>query len=323
MKYSVGIIGLGQIGMTYDSDFVGTDDYLSHAKSFHHHPNFRIEFLMDVLPAARKRATEIFPGIQILESTTGLKSYPDVLVLAANQITNINIYNQLRNEPSIKLFVVEKPFWDDSFVDIPFDMIANERVYVNYIRKSLPFYQELQEQIRNGFAGKAINVNVVYSKGLRNNGSHLLDLINFLFEPTKINVLSVFDTKNDFKEEDLSYSFVLELETIKGKFPVVFNAINEQNYSVIELDLFFEKKRFRCTDFGGKVQEYNLEMDPLFPGYVNLAPAANFISTELNKYAIYSCHLIYEILSERAENPSSIQNEKAIFELVKKIKNFE
>ncbi len=319
MKHTVGIIGLGNIGMTYDKEVTDTATFLSHSKSFYHHPGFELSFLLDIKEELRAEAIKRFPGVPVIADLSEVKSYPEVVVLAASPEVNLRYLEQLKDRPEIKLFVVEKPFWSEAVSQQWLE--HSSKIYVNYVRKYLPYFQELKKQIAAGDFGKTLSGNVYYSKGLRNNGSHLLDLISYLFQPETITCNPIFNSKNDYKPEDLSLSFTLDVKSKQEQFPVVFSALDERQYSVIELDLFFEKKRVKLYDFCGRADVFSLKSDPLFPGYVNLLPEKEKESTGLDRYGYYLCDKIAQILEGKSDNDSSVSNEKHIFDIIQKIKN--
>ena len=102
-KYSVGIIGLGNIGMMYDYNDLTDNLYLSHAKSFFKNPSFNIAFLLDndknKLHLARKRFGN---EVQYLNDVEQIKSLPDVLVLSSLPEFNFffSIFSRMMNVSS-------------------------------------------------------------------------------------------------------------------------------------------------------------------------------------------------------------------------------
>ena len=321
MKYTVGIIGLGNIGMTYDSDVNDTTTFLSHSKSFYHHPAFELSFLLDIKEDLRIEAKKRFPEISVISAIEEVKVFPDVLVLAASPEVNLKYLQALKDKKEIKLFVVEKPFWSSAVPEEWLEEVPSQKIYVNYFRKYLPYFQNLKKQISVNHFGKPLSANVYYSKGLRNNGSHVIDLLHYLFAAHEIESGAVFQKVNDYKEEDLSLSFVLRFKNAESSFPVVFNALDERNYSLIELDLFFEKQRIRLHEFGGKADTFSVKEDPLFPGYLNLLPEKEKETTAIDRYAYYLCDKVKMILAGEAGNDSSLRNEKYIFDTIQQIKN--
>lgn len=324
MTYSVGIVGLGNIGMMYDQDIESKDLFLSHAKSFYHHPAFEVQFLADVDEKQRQHAAVKFPTIKTVSQLSEIAILPDVLVLSANQSVNIQLLEKYIDEPAVKLIVVEKPLWNDSMDKSFWEKPGrSEKVFVNYIRKYLPFFEELKINIGTQQYGKCLSTNVLYSKGLRNNGSHIIDLFFSLFSASEIQCVSVFNEVQDHLPEDSSISFTGTIKSGENSFPVVFSAVDETKFSLIEIDLIFEKKRFRFSEFGEKVEEYGVKNDEVYAGYKNLVSNRKLKSTKMNKYGYFLCDKLKSILQSEDKNNSSVKHEQAIFETIKKIKYFE
>ena len=63
----------------------------------------------------------------------------------------------------------------------------------------------------------------IIQKGLRNNGSHIIDLINYLFgDNYDLNSIKIIDIVDDYIKNDKSISFQLTLNIIKIIFQLSF-----------------------------------------------------------------------------------------------------
>lgn len=320
-KFSVTIIGLGNIGMLYDYNNLSESIFLSHTKSFASHNGFLIKNLVDKDPRKLDLARKLYGSrINYLEDINQIEQMTDVVVIASIPNVNKILFDQLKNDKSIKLFLIEKPFWNNDFIIDDYKTISNN-CYINYFRKSLPFIQDLKKEIDNKRFGKAIGVHAWYSKGLRNNGSHLIDLINYFFDKKfDSKSVKIINTVQDYNEKDLSVSFSIGYKYNNGKFPVIFQVADERKFSLIEIDLVFENARYRIFEFGGKVEVYNVEKDPVFEGYNNLI-SKEIIDTDINKYGFYTCDTIYKLLTTNARNYSSLQDEQNVYKVISQIKN--
>jgi len=319
---TVSIIGLGNIGLLYDLNKKNNSkEYLTHTRSAYFHESFDIKFLVDedvkkIELAKSKYGNEISYMTEIDESFTPT----DIVVLSCHPNINRRYLNFLKSFDEIKLFVIEKPFFNRaSDIDLFKNII--HKTYINYFRKSLPFFKELRQNIYQVSYGNLILINVYYSKGLKNNGSHLIDLINFLLGPTFItNSVQVFNYINDYNKNDLSVSFSINYEYNFKECGVVFQALDERVFSLIELDLIFEKQRFRIFDFGGKIQVYKVEKDKVFNDYKNLIPYSE-IDSNIDSYGLYTYDTIYGIVEKDQQNFSSIMEEYNVFRINEAVNN--
>lgn len=319
--YSVGIIGLGNIGMLYDYNDLTDNLYLSHAKSFFRHPSFHILFLLDKdinkLELARNRFGE---GIQYLNDVDQITSLPQILVLASLPSINLKIVERFKDNQEIKLFLIEKPFWDTTINEeqlLPY----SERCYINYFRKYLPIFQELSRGIQTNLFGQPVSCLIWYSKGLRNSGSHLIDICNYFFGPAfGLDSICITDLVYDHTEHDPTISFSIKYKIEEKEFPIMFQAADERFFSLIEIDLLFEKARFRIYDFGGKIEVSQVEEDPVFPGYKNLI-AKRVVNSDINKYGYYMCNYLVDLLEGRQKNISSLKHEKTTYSVISQVQN--
>ena len=318
--YSVAILGLGNIGMLYDYDDESSEVFLSHLKSFYHHPNFRITYLIDKdIEKLEMAKRKYLGGIKYIRSIEEIETMPEVFVLASIPSVNLNMFKRLKDHPEIKLFLIEKPFWSKS-LDFSNLTKFSEKCVINYPRKFIPFFQNLKKHVSDNVYGKAISAHIYYSKGLRNNGSHLIDLMNYLFNNTlNTDELHVFNTTFDCLENDPSISFTTKYSHNGISFPVVFQALNEKLFSLIEIDFFFEKRRFRVYDFGEKIEIYQVEQDPIFKNYKNLKSYKTAL-TNMNKYGMDVCNELLTILKSDKQNISTLVNEYNIFKGIEEIK---
>jgi hypothetical protein len=98
----------------------------------------------------------------------------------------------------------------------------------------------------------------------------------------------------------------------------IFHSLDERKFSLIEIDLFFDKNRFRIFDFGGKIEIYKVESDLVFSGYKNLVPEKT-VDSKINSYGIFTFDSIYNILEGNQENFSTLREEKLIYDIKKNI----
>ncbi|MDG2147010.1 MAG: hypothetical protein P8K14_02140 [Flavobacteriaceae bacterium] len=324
-QFSVTIIGLGNIGMLYDYNN-DSDVFLTHTKSAFYHKNFKIKYLIDIDPEKLKLAKKKYGiGIKYLSSIDSNYTPTDLIVLSADPETNVYHLNKLKSIEKVKLFLIEKPFLNRNLNISDFKKILN-KTYINYYRKSLPFFRELRGNIQNHLFGDLININIRYSKGIKNNGSHLIDLVNFFFDSSyDKKSVKVINYINDYSSDDESITFSVNYKYNGKNIAAIFHALDERKFSLIEMDLIFEKKRFRIYDFGGKIEIYEPQEDIVFSGYKNLR-SLKIEDTDINSYGLHTYELISHILNKREYNYSTLDDEFRIYDLsdhiIKKLKKF-
>jgi hypothetical protein len=130
-----------------------------------------------------------------------------------------------------------------------------KRVKINYIRN---FDEELLNVLKNIKSNNIKKIIFKYSKGLYNNASHFFHLL--------------FNIDNNITFEKVLYLSKEKYETfdlfIKTKyFPIYLIGFNEDNFSIWEIEFYLENKCIKIIDFGRKIEIFEVNNDPEYPGY--------------------------------------------------------
>ena len=150
--------------------------------------------------------------------------------------------------------------------------------------------------------------------------------MNFFFKASfNLDSIKIINFKDDYLTDDKSVTFSVDYKYNSFPFTVIFHALDERRFSLIELDLFFEKNRFRIYDFGGKIEIYKVENDKVFSGYKNLISKGVELS-DIDSYGKYTYQTIYNILKGEEYNYSTLKDELEIYRLkdsiLKKLSKF-
>ena len=182
------------------------------------------------------------------------------------------------------------------------------RVQVNYTRRFVPEIRRIREAIRSGNYGAFLTGTGYYGKGLLHNGSHMVDLLQFLVGEVG-NVAKISEI-TDFYDHDPSVSALLTMHS-GGDFYLCH--IDSRIFHIFELDLTFENKRIRICELGTIIEEYSVGDNRLFEGYRTLNKDAEF-STQHSK-AMY--HAIANIRNNLDRNEPLVCTLEESLETVK------
>ena len=146
---------------------------------------------------------------------------------------------------------------------------------VNYPRRYSPALARLHQIVQQQSLGAITGVHAVYTKGVWNNGSHIIDtMMAVLGKPSKAMRLAKVE---DGRTEDPTYSLYLEFTGVAGQIiPAHITALPYQNYSIMDWDSYFEKGRVQLVDKGRTQIIHHVVPDPLFAGYTVIAPQETF-----------------------------------------------
>lgn len=291
--YKTALIGFGRMAAGYAADPVNAKwfSYATHAQVLREHPAFDWCAVVDPSPQARELAASRWgirttsPDVRSLVNASEI----EVVVLATPPEARLGMLESL---PSLKALVVEKPLGVDLtaatvFVDA---CIARELAgVVNFPRR---FDPELQQLAHGGLTSLLGNVQAVfgtYGNGLRNNGSHLIDLLHMLLGPAQR--FSPVDGGRVFEEGpipgDRNFAFTMTWANglTAAVQPLAFSAYRE-----VGLDLWGDRGRLQILNESLTLLKTPLTANRQLSGANEINPEATMVSyTGLGRalYALY------------------------------------
>lgn len=167
---------------------------------------------------------------------------------------------------------------------------------VNHSRRWIARLRELGNQIAVGNWGKLYGGTAFYNKGILNNGSHLIDLIQLLVGPVVAErVTRVHGTS---QQGDMTLDAIL---LDREKNPIQIIAPYPTNIAHFELKLFFEYGELSIERSGQILRTRQLNVDPLTGGlktlnhgkweHLNIANVSHAALTNIENAIINSCDL--------------------------------
>lgn len=283
MNYRVAIIGAGRIGALLDTP--QNPNILTHAHGYKACEDFEIVGFVDPnLDKAKAAATRwgglAFDGLEKLFETQTV----DVVSVCLPDDLHYATLLALAEKP-VKFIFLEKPAVTTSeeadvvralYAELPI------RVLVNYTRRFVPEIRKIRDAITSGNYGAFLTGTGYYGKGLLHNGSHMVDLLQFLLG--QVGAVQKVSELADFYSQDPSVSALLSM-SCGGFFHLCH--IDSRKFDVFEMDLIFERKRIRIRDLGTVIEEYSVADDALFEGYRTLNKNAEY-ATEHTKAMYYA-----------------------------------
>ena len=298
--YTVGIIGAGRIGATFDAP--DSAEVLTHAHAVVSSPQMKLVGFLDAdAVRGRQQAARWHARYTpTLEAFFSMKS--DIVVIATPDETHASLLQEvLAHEP--KLVIAEKP------VTVNQKDVASLRksaaqgkseIIVNFSRRFLPAVRNLRETIEGGAYGKVITASGIYTKGIFHTGSHLIDLCRYFFG--EVTAAQAFARVDDCSEGTLAG--ILRFERCE-QFALV--AGDARAYEIFEMDILTEKKRIRLTEQGATLELSDPGRDPLYPQFTVLGTPQREPSNP-HKAMQHLYRHAAAILDGREESQSSLEN---------------
>ena len=245
------MIGLGQIGMGYDFILDPDEFVLSHAQALSSHGEFELAGGVDGDPVRRKNFISKFDRPAYKDLTEALQAIrPDIVVIATPSNSHGEVLEDVLNQITPKAIVCEKPL--DISLEVAQRMVSlckkrGVPLFVNYIRRSDPGVLKVKAMIEQNVIRSPIKAVVWYSKGLINNGSHMVNLLEYWLGNvvageiiSESSVLDQIDPEPDFK-----------MQFKKGS--AIFCAAWEEYYSHISIELLSGSGRLFYSGGGNSI----------------------------------------------------------------------
>jgi len=265
--YDVVIVGAGQVAQGYDNP--ASSSILTHAHAFTAHGGFRLAGFCDSnLEKARAAAMRwsVPRAVGRVEELAGAR--PQVVSVCTPVETRAQILADCLNLGP-RLVFCEKPLALDSktAADILHQYAKSETVLaVNYSRRWIDAFRRWKEAISSGGWGRILSVRARYFGGWLHNGSHIVDLLQYFFQPElrKGALLS----RQPLAHGDMALTGSALLETESGHFPFSFECLPDSQAAHFELELVFERSVLLSGSRNTAVHERReLHENPIYPGY--------------------------------------------------------
>jgi len=281
-KYKAAIIGAGNIGAFYSppNQYNGI---ITHAHAYHREPRTKLVAFVDTNQKKVQQAAQLWR----------IKSYSDIHQLFKNEKIDIvsictpdETHQQVLEsclEYQPQLIFCEKPLTTN--IKASQKLVkkyhqAKIPLAVNYTRRWNPALIKLKKQISKKKFGSILNITGYYDKGIMHNGSHLIDLLRYLFgEVTSAIPLSA---RIDWKKTDPTIDAFLKF---KNDYHAHLIGSDSRQFELFEIDMLFSQARLQLINCGNQLTHYKVISSSHHPDYNNLKLASvkdtHLISTML------------------------------------------
>lgn len=266
------IVGCGNIAGGYDEG--RADDIVrTHAKAFSSHPGFRLAACVEPSPQRRADFMRIWSVAEGAGTLAELAHrHFAVACICGPTATHAEHLWQLL-EMNVDLVFCEKPLTPDcdEATRIVAAYAARGRILaVNYLRRFDSAMAGLRNDIAGGRLGRLQSAVGFYTKGILNNGSHMVDLLHYLIGP--LTPCRVDRAIIDYLPSDPTLDCTL---TDANGALIRMVGLDRNAFTIFELDLIFEHERVRLLDSGFGMTRSRVIDAPRFDNYrVLSAPAA-------------------------------------------------
>lgn len=319
MKFSAAIVGLGAIGQGYDYHLKNSDDtkILTHASAFYQHPGFELTWGIDPAVSARMKFTEKFgaPAYDDLEKIP--VKVADIISLCTPTVLHAKLFHRILNFCP-KAIILEKPIGEtleESKMMVREADLRGCKLIVNFMRRFEPGAIQLRNELQKDLFGTVRKAFVWYAKGLLNNASHFINLLEYWFgAANEISVLKLGRTlANTDTEPDFRVRF--------GRVDAYFAAGNEEDFSVKEIRILTERGIIEYRNGGETILHYPTVKSATFANYSVLSENPRVIETDFLRYQKYTTGAAYEYLTNGKTIESDGTSALRTQEIIETIRN--
>lgn len=275
--YRAGVIGLGKIGMLYDFE-AKRPHPSSHVYAYLMNPQFKLVCVCDYDESKKtvlkgvSHDTEFF---QDLDSFIEVykEQRLDVVSICTPPKSHLDIVRKLIQNRVCEVIFCEKPLVSDLHEAKKLTELLEDNpqilVIPNISRRWNRGLQAVTDDIIQKRFGELEKINIRYTRGIYNTGSHLFDLLN-MWTQDPIKTVFYLGTTATSAEPEKSFSFYFITQRgING----YAEAIDDAHYYIFDIDLYFTGGKIEFRNSGDDLFRYTINKHHLFEGFNELSLA--------------------------------------------------
>jgi predicted dehydrogenase len=299
--YKAAIIGTGRIGFSLQFD-KKREQPAAHSPAFYKNKNIKLVAACDIDEKKLVKWKTFYKKGNIYKNIETLfeNEKPDIVIIAVNE--NAHLETTLKCiEQRPKLIVLEKPVAPDLKSAKLIKKYAeqfNVPISVNHERRFSSDYKLVKEMINSGKLGSIHTVKAnlwsgatVYKKSAEEDGScslihdgtHLVDIIHFLFDielkkPITDNI--IFDNKKDVRSINIHYTKKLKNE--KNEILIYIEMNGNKKYFGFEIEINGSIGKIIIGN--GYLKFYESKVSPYYSGFYSLVKNKKLKTPEKTGY---------------------------------------
>lgn len=308
-KINAAVIGLGKIGLEYDFDEKRVRPS-SHTMAYHMNEQINLEAVMDVRAEQRLKLGKI--GIETnfyTDMNTLLRRHHlDVISICTPPEQHFQQIMTILENSSAKIIFCEKPLvrnLDEALCLQRYMKDKKVTIITNISRRWNVGMEEVQATICDHAYGFLEKIHVRYTRGIYNTGAHVFDLLHWWCGKMQdVEVLKKVYTTSALAKEP-TFTFAFNNENNSSGF---FEAFNDENYYLFEIDLYFSKGKIEVRSSGDEVLYYKIAPHHLFSEFNELQlekERCNLLSDAALENAVH--HLV-DVFNEVVKPKCTLEN---------------
>ncbi|MCR5477079.1 MAG: Gfo/Idh/MocA family oxidoreductase [Lachnospiraceae bacterium] len=271
--YKAAVLGLGRIGLLYEAE-PQRPHPSTHVAAYEMSEGFELVCGIDgdpskeaLLKDAAPRAA-YFPSLEEAMAAGALKDI-DVVSICTPPDTHLPLVRRLLQAGTSRILFCEKPLTEDTGEAKELLRAVTESgvtLIPNISRRWNTGLRRVTELLRSGEIGELQKIHVRYTRGIRNTGSHLFDLLHMWTGSPIAWVETLGETPTSAEPEPtLSFAFALE-NGVTG----YAEGVDDRQYYLFDIDLYCSRGKVEMRCSGDEILVYGTGPHHLFQGFGEL-----------------------------------------------------
>ncbi|MDP3729224.1 MAG: Gfo/Idh/MocA family oxidoreductase, partial [bacterium] len=177
------------------------------------------------------------------------KMRPDIVSVATHTDTHVPL-TELCMRSGVRAIMCEKPLAEKSKEGEVLLRLQKKYpkslIFVNHMRRFDPLLKNAAQKVREGFIGEVLQATAYYTKGIRNNGTHAIDLLRyFCGDVAWVYAIPAVDTFH--RPGDTNIDAILKF---KSGTTVALQLLGNRDYDIFDLHLYGRKGALTITREG-------------------------------------------------------------------------
>jgi len=270
--YRVGLVGCGRIGADINPSGVGSSRLGSHAAACRASTRVTLVAACDPDESRRLEAQRRWQIPAVYASLDAMleAGQLDLAIVATPAVGRPAVLTTLVQSGRVHAVLAEKPIASSVIAAEAMEVLAAEHSVigaVNYVRRFAPGYRSVIADIHAGAIGTVQTMRGVYTKGVLNNGGHLLDLMRWVGgDGMTTTVTAAMAGLPDDPTVSATVSW-------PGGLCGTMTGLSHEAFTIFELDVIGTEGRVTFGDLGHRVDRWAVEDTRARFGFRQLGPA--------------------------------------------------
>jgi predicted dehydrogenase len=234
---------------------------LTHARAASLHPEFELVGAVDTDSRNRELFVSAFfrPAYKVISDALDATK-PDIIIIATPSGTHTDILQEILDLTTPRAILCEKPLDQDlRKAELMLEKCSEKNIalYVNYMRRSDPGSLNVMQRLNSQKIKLPLKGVVWYSKGILNNGSHFLNLLELWLGPCRD--IKFVSAGRSYSNSDRDYDFIAYFD--RGE--VYFNASLEATSTYNSIELISPSGRLAYEQGGSRITWQGIERNKM------------------------------------------------------------